>query len=191
MRAGWIILALAAASALPLTAGIISVDPNGNGTIDSTPLSWTLGNDPGPGGLDDVLTYSLPFQGTQGDVLLTFSDYGLIPLMDVRFNGDGTLILYAANVGGPDLLADTDAPPGDVYGNLVELDEPTVYASTLATYTPGVDDPGYDASNPTYQIFSYAVPEPGTPWLVMVGLAGLAARWGRSSRHRPGVPNSY
>ena len=44
---------------------LVTVDENGNGTIqvgsDITPLPSSFGPDPGPGGLNPVLIYQLPY----------------------------------------------------------------------------------------------------------------------------------
>jgi hypothetical protein len=90
----------------------ITVDENGNGSLTNTDgffgtLGSALQNDPGPGGLNNVLTYSLlnPPGLTAGDVLITGD--GLI--MDiVRFNPSercvdgslGCLVFYSDNVDG-------------------------------------------------------------------------------------------
>ncbi len=172
LLAAWVLTV--GVAALPLAAGIITVDPNGDGTADSSQLAWSIINDSGPGGQDGVLSYTLPFAGTPGDLVLTFADFPLIPLIVARFNGDGTLIFYAANVGGPNLLADTANPPGALYDNALEDDLATNYDSSVAAYTPASGDPGYDASNPVYDIYSYqassSTPEPGT---LGTGLGGL------------------
>lgn len=172
LLAAWV-LTLGVAS-LPLAAGIITVDPNGDGTANSSQLAWSIINNSGPGGQNGVLSYALPFASTPGDLVLTFADFPQIPLIVARFNGDGTLIFYAANVGGPNLLADTASPPGALYDNALEDDLATNYDSSMAIYTPASGDPGYDASNPTYDIYSYpastSTPEPAT---FGAGLGGL------------------
>src|ERR1700730_11685008 len=68
----------------PLT---LNFDENGNGT---TPGFFS--NDPGPGGLNNVLTYNLPFTGVAGDVLVN-DGAGLGDI--IRFNGNGTVIFYS------------------------------------------------------------------------------------------------
>jgi hypothetical protein len=152
-------------------ADLITVDENGNGT--GTVGSGYLSNDPGPGGLNNVLTYNLPFTATQGDVEV-FDFPSFVPSDVIRFNGDGTLIFYSNPDGVFDSMADTSAPPGNVYANLVVGPEGL-------DYTPGVGDPGYDPSGPTYRFLSTEVaptPEPST--LALAGLGGLAlAGYGR------------
>ena len=51
----------------------ITIDENGNGFYNGTPLHSYLSNDPGAGGMNRVLTYDLPFLGTTGDVLFTIN----------------------------------------------------------------------------------------------------------------------
>src|SRR5690348_1861922 len=78
----------------------ITVDENGNGFITSSngfsgALPSSMMQDPGPGGLANVLTYSLlnPPNLTAGDVLLTDADAGGAFLDVVRFNSsNGTLV---------------------------------------------------------------------------------------------------
>ena len=106
----------------------ITVDENGNGTLDFTtgggcgaaaiPIKGVLAPDPGPGGLPAVLTYNLlgPPSLVAGDVLLTDADLGGAVLDVVRFNPAGTggnpayqasLVFYSDNAGGFDALGDT------------------------------------------------------------------------------------
>ncbi len=70
LLAAWVLTV--GVAALPLAAGIITVDPNGNGTADSSQLAWSIINDSGPGGQDGVLSYTLPSVrfGTPGDLVL-------------------------------------------------------------------------------------------------------------------------
>src|ERR1051326_2036216 len=66
----------AMANGIPVST-LIAVDENGhiqfNGSLGP---AGVLAADPGPGGLPSVLTYALPFTGTQGDVFLTDADAG-------------------------------------------------------------------------------------------------------------------
>ncbi|MBV8846919.1 MAG: hypothetical protein JO307_29265 [Bryobacterales bacterium] len=161
---------------LPAFAGVISVDENGNGI--GTASSGFLANDPGPGGLPNVLTYLLPFAGTQGDVLIGGpSDGGLI-FDVVRFNGNGTLIFYSDNVPTADSLADTPGPPGFLYLNTAFASEVGPEGQNSAVYTPGPGQPGFDASLPSYTLVSDgtigAAPEPGA-WLLLTTVLGITA----------------
>ena len=156
---------------LPASGGTISIDENGNGIGTVGP--GFLGNDPGPGGLNGVLIYQLPFAGVQGDVGLL--DNG-IPLDYVRFNGNGTVIFYSDNVDGFDAIGDTPAPPGQLYQNLVRLEELGPEGNNGAIYTPLPGQPGYDPNAlPTYNLISdgSAVPEPSSVIQLALGLGAL------------------
>src|SRR5690349_13450007 len=126
--------AVLAASAAPARAAfIIMVDEFGNGI--GTRGSGFFANDPGPGGLPNVLTYNLPFAGVQGDVLIVDTP-GTPPLDVIRFNGDGTLIFYSDNVDGFDAPGDTPSPPGAFYTNVATIFETGPEGNAIAVYTP-------------------------------------------------------
>src|SRR5690242_1976361 len=94
----WIFVFAAVLMVVPAFGITITVDEFGNGSILLTapiPLPSKIGDDPGPGGLSNVLIYGLPFAGVQGDVLL--NDPGLGVLDVIRFNGNGTLAFYSDN----------------------------------------------------------------------------------------------
>jgi len=174
-------LALTVASILLATqasGATITVDEFGNGSILLTvpiPLPFRIGNDPGPGGLNNVLIYTLPFGGIQGDVLL--NDPGIGVLDVIRFNGDGTLIFYSDNIDGFDAPADTPSPPGILYPNTVTLTEVGPEGNARATYAPTANQPGFGmfvGQATTYVFVSDGqIPEPGTMCLMGVGLAIL------------------
>jgi hypothetical protein len=181
----------AAANAFSVT---ITVDENGNGFLTNTDgfhatLPWALQNDPGPGGLNNVLTYDLlnPPGLTEGDVFLTDADCGGCTLDVLRFNADqigaggglGTLVFYSDNVDGVDSLADTPSPPGAFYPNTISIPEVGPEGNNGAFYTPTVGEPGYvnGAAGPvTYHFISdgSAIPEPSTWAMMLAGFAGLA-----------------
>jgi len=177
-------LALTVASIVLVTeasGGTITVDEFGNGSLLLTvpiPLPFKIGFDPGPGGLNNVLIYTLPFGGIQGDVLL--NDPGIGVLDVIRFNGDGTLIFYSDNIDGFDAPGDTPSPPGAFYANTVTLTEVGPEGNNGATYAPTANQPGFGifgGQATTYVFISDSqIPEPGTMCLIGGGLAILIVR---------------
>jgi len=129
-----------------LVAGniVLTVDENGHGTLNGflgpQPLPFALQNDPGPGGLPSVLTYSMldPPGLTAGDVLILEPGDGLGDV--VRFNPgesctDGSLgcLVFYSEAPPFDSLADTPSPPGAFYANTITLTE---NATGQVKYTP-------------------------------------------------------
>ena len=161
--------------------GTISVDEFGNLFINGVPgPHGVVGNDPGPGGLTNVLIYSIPFAGVQGDVLLLDPFRPPDPCSGsrcdvIRFNGNGTLIFYSDNVDGFDAPADTFGPPGNLYSNQLSIPEIGDEGNNGSTYTPTANQPGFDpAFAPTFTFTSDSVPEPAA-WLLTLGGIGLLA----------------
>jgi len=166
----------------------ITVDENCNGFINgfgSATLPCGFADDPGPGGLPNVMTYNLlnPPGLIPGDVLLT--DAGVF-LDVIRFNPNGTLVFYSDNVDGFDAGADTFGPPGAFYTNLISIPEVGLeFIGDGAIYIPGPGQPGFvaGASAPVQYTFisdgQFPLPEPGTLGLLGAGLLGLACLVGR------------
>ena len=93
-------------------------------------MPFALQNDPGPGGLPNLLTYSMlnPPGLTAGDVLILEPGDGLGDI--VRFNPnerctDGSLgcLVFYSEAPPFDSLADTATPPGALYANTITLTE--------------------------------------------------------------------
>ena len=182
----------AASSASALVNGniLLTVDENGHGTINGflgvQPLPSGLQNDPGPGGLANILTYDLlnPPGLVAGDVLLQDGVSG--PILDVvRFNpnevgpggGTGSLLFYSDNIDGFDSLGDTAGPPGALYANNITILEVGPEGLNGALYTPLAGQPGFVAgagAPVSYQLNS-DVPEPATWGLMLLGVGAMGA----------------
>jgi hypothetical protein len=181
--------AATSASALNNNGNIqITVDENGNGTINGfappSALVFSLQDDPGPGGLANVLTYDLdnPPGLVAGDVL--FQEAGGLILDVVRFNdtevgaggGVGTLVFYSDNLDGFDSLADTASPPGALYSNVITVSE----INGMVDYIPTIGQPGFvaGASAPVEYVLlsdAAAVPEPATWAMMLLGVGAMGA----------------
>lgn len=183
----------AASSASALVNGniVLTVDENGHGNINGfgapQALPFALQNDPGPGGLPNILTYDMlnPPGLVSGDVLLQDGPGG--PILDVvRFNanevcagggGTGCLLFYSDNVDGFDSLADTPGPPGQLYANNVTILEVGPEGHNGAIYIPLAGQPGFvaGASAPVEYNLLSDTPEPATWALMLVGVGMVGA----------------
>ncbi len=167
------------------SATTITMDENGNGTNGATPLPFSAnGTSPVAPFQSPVLVYTLPFAGVTGNVLLVEPESG-IPGDVLQFTGTGTVIFYSKT--DSDSLAEHFQPPIFPFPvhNSVSLGETVSGNTDGAFYTPTANQPGFDASSPTYHFISdntTAVPEPGSISLLALGGALLIGNFRRASR---------
>jgi hypothetical protein len=167
----------------------LNFDENGNGSVSVNggafvPTVGVLADDPSQAGVQLVLTYTLPELVVAGTVQV-LEPVTMILSDVIRFtSGTGTLtgtadrmIFYSDNTDGADALADTGFPANLTSGN---------QGGPIFEVGPeGNNTFQFVASGPNiYNGVSDAVPEPGTLFLLSIGLLSFLARpvtrrWGR------------
>jgi hypothetical protein len=171
--------------AMTASSQIITVDENGNGFIGTNALPFGVGTEPFSG--LSTLFYTLPFQGNRGDVVLFDIPGQTADLL--RFDGNFKLFFFsdADAANPPDALADfVGAFPSPFPAPALTLvfpeTGPEAGPNGLFGYNPGINDPGYNTTGPTYNFISDAavVPEPGSLALLAGGLGVFGFRcWRR------------
>lgn len=172
----------------PASAQIFAVnirfDENCNGTIaavgipGSSPLPCFFLPDPGPGGLANVMFYSLlgPPNLVAGDVLVTEpGSAGLLSDL-LRFDPNvlgGGIFVYSDI--GTDALADIGFPTSFNINNIT-LPEVGPECCNGLVYTPGAGQPGEVPGFAVTYTFISDTPEPATALLLAAPLVVLALR---------------
>ena len=160
---------------------VITVDENGKGFFNASPLVSGIGTDPFSG--MTTLVYTLPFPAQAGDIILrnsngTVSDY-------YRFDGNFQLFVFSdfdlsepnptpADVGFP-------ANPLPTFLSFPETGSEITGPTGLFGYNPGINDPGANTAGATYNFYSdlTVVPEPSSLALVAGGLGIFGLRFWR------------
>ncbi len=175
----YIVMTAVLCTALPGLSATITIDENGHGDVNGTPLAFTTnGTNPNPPFQTGVLQYTLPFSGISGNVELIEPETG-IPGDVLQFLGNGTVNFYS-KPDADNSLAERYTPPipPAPVPNTVILTETGSPGNDGAIYTPTAGQPGYDTSGPTYHFISDSpsastVPEPAS--LALLALGGIAA----------------
>jgi len=150
---------------------VITVDEFGKGDISGSPLPSGLALDPFSG--MTTLSYTLPFQGLRGDVIL--SDVAGTVSDIFRFDGNFTLYVYSDTN-----LSEPNPSPADV-GFPAAIEPNALFATEtgsdpglngLFNYNPGFTGPGANSAGATYNLISdpAPLPEPGSLALLASGL---------------------
>ncbi len=158
---------LAATSAF--ATNIISIDEVGNLKVDGVASQGTIARDP----ISNIFTlsYTLPFAGNVGDVVLTETPASGVASDILRFPGNGHAYFFSDLEAGDTIdAADQPNMPTPITPNVV-LNEVGAEGNNSATYSPGAAGIGGNANSPnlTYTIIS-DVPEPSG--ILLAGLGG-------------------
>jgi hypothetical protein len=149
-----------------LTIGESSASAYSAACNTTTALQQTIARDPGPGGLSNVLAYSI-FDSSMvgGDVLLV--DTGTNTISDVLRFDPGSLLgplLYFYSLAGPGLSAAADIGlPTAFNTNQITIQEGTIYVPTAG-------EPGLPGSGTVSYNFQSDTPEPSIVGLIVPGL---------------------
>jgi len=179
-----VLIGIIATSSLSMFAQTnqFTMDENGNGTFNGTPLTYSVSLDPSTG--MSTLSYDLPFAGTPGVLIMTNNAESGSILSDLLvFDGNFHLFFYSDTEGGTNTslidLADVGIPtvvtnPGSITVAIAEVgpegNNGGIYAPAF-NFQPGTDPTGVYGPN-VYNIIS-DVPEPATVVLSALGAATL------------------
>jgi hypothetical protein len=163
----------------PLEHPPITIDENGHGWNPvGYPMPFRIGQDPGPEGLANALIYGpMGVPGTLGDLRI-FKSGDTQPSAIVRFNGDGTVILYSEQLDSNTTLADTGLP-GQTYSNCRDIYVSHYGNDWWVDYWAEPNQPGSMLSytgEPEHYYIMLDIPEPATLPLWALGLLAVIRR---------------
>jgi hypothetical protein len=176
------------AATVALAQPLITVDEFGNGNFNGNPMPGAIAVEPFSG--IATLTYTLPFNGNRGDVVLL--DPGPTPqqIGDIlRFDGNGFMYFFSDRETSdlpPFDPADVAQMPGLIAGfPTIFIQEVGPEGNNGAVYVPNPGDPGYENGivGLKYRFIS-DVPEPTAGSLLLLGLASFAIRKGLRKNSR-------